>query len=57
MNERFDRSLDYSWVVVEHGFKMRTNNSQHQHVMFSIYALNLEVVQESEDVVRSGMRP
>jgi len=57
MGERFDRLLDYGWVVVEHGFKMRPNNLRHQYVMFSVYALHPEMVQEGEDVSRSGMCP
>ena len=44
MNERFDHLLDYSWVVIEHGFKMRPNNLRYQHVMFSVYALHLEMI-------------
>jgi len=42
---------------VEHGLKMRPNDLQHQHVMFSIYTLDLEMVQEREDVIRSWVRP
>jgi len=57
MRERFNHLLDYGWLVVEHGLKMRSNDLQHQHVMFPVYTLNLEMVQEREDVVRSWVRP
>jgi hypothetical protein len=57
MRERFDRLLDYGWLVVEHGLKMRPNNLQHQHVMFPVYALYLEMIQESEDAIRSRVCP
>ena len=56
MHERFDRPLDYGWFVIEHGLEMRSNNWQHQDVVLSVYALYLEMVQESEDVIKSGMR-
>ena len=53
--ERFDRLLDYGRFVVEHGLEMRPNNLQHQHVVFSVYPLYLEMIQESEDMIRSRM--
>jgi len=57
MSEGSDRLLEYGWVVVEHGFKGRPNNLRYQHVVFSVCALHPEMVQESEDVARSGVRP
>jgi hypothetical protein len=57
MNERFDRLLDYDWFFVEHGRKLWSNNLQHQHIVFSIHALHLKMIQESEDVARSKMYP
>lgn len=56
MHERFDRLLDYSWLVVEHGLKMRPDNLQHQHIMFPVHALHLEMIQESENAIGSRMR-
>lgn len=56
MRERFDRLLDNGWILVEHVFKMRSNNWQHQHVVFSVHALYLEIIQQSEDTIRSRMR-
>ena len=55
MRERFNRLLDYRWLVVKHGLEMRSNDLQHQHVVFSVYPLYLEMIQESEDMVRSRM--
>ena len=49
--ERFDRLLDYGWVVVEHDLKVRSNDLQHQYVMFSVWAFHLEVIQECENAV------
>ena len=56
MHERFGRLLDYGWFLVGHVFKMRPNDLRHQYVVLSVHALYLEVVQESEDVIRSEMR-
>ena len=56
MHERLDRLLDYVRVFTEHGTELRSNNLQHQYVVLSVHALYLEMVQESEDTIRSGMR-
>ena len=55
MCERFGRLLDYGWFLVGHVFKMRSNDLRHQYVVLSVHALYLEMVQESEDVIRSWM--
>ena len=57
MKERFNCPADYGWVVVVHSLKLRPNNFGHQHVMFSVWAVHFKTVQESEDVVGSGMCP
>ena len=57
MYDRFDRLLNYSWLLVGHVLEMRPNNWQHQYVVFSVHALDLKMVQESEDTIRSRMRP
>ena len=56
-DEGFDRLLDYGCLFVEHGLKVRPNDFQHQHIMFSVHTLYLKVVQESEDTVGSGVCP
>jgi len=57
MHERFDHLLDYGRVFLEHLLKMRPNNLQHQHVMFSILALYLKMIQRGEDPIGSRMCP
>jgi len=39
------------------GLEGRPNNGQHQHVVFSVHAFHLEMIQESEDVIGSRMYP
>ena len=56
-NMRFDCLLDYDWFFIKHDRKLWSNNLQHQHVVFSIHALHLKMIQESEDVARSRMYP
>ena len=53
--EGFDRLLDCGLFFVKHGLKVGSNDLQHQHVVFSICSLHLEMVQESEDAIRSRM--
>ena len=55
MSERFGRLLDYGWFPVGHVFKVRPNDLRHQYVVLSVHALYLEMVQESEDMIKSGM--
>ena len=55
--ERFNRLVNHGWLFVEHILKMRSNNLQHQHVMFSVWALYLKMIQESEDMIGSRMCP
>jgi len=57
MSERLDILLHRGLVTVEHIFQMRPNNLEHQHVVFSVWALHPEMVQEGEDAIRSGMCP
>ena len=57
VHERFDLLLDDGRLIVKHGFKMGPGKLQNQHVMFPARALHLEMVQKSEDTVRSGIRP
>ena len=57
MHKGFDRLLDNGCFVIEHGLKVRSDDLQHQHIMFSICTLYLKVVQESEDAIGSGMCP
>jgi len=57
MSERFNRVENNVWVIAVHRHKLRPNNFKNHHVMFSVWAVHLEVVQGSEDVIRSGMRP
>ena len=57
MHEGFNRLLDYGLFFVEHGFKVRPNYLQHQHIVFSVCALHLEMIQESEDAIGSRMCP
>jgi len=52
-HEGYNRLLDRDWFFVEHGFKVRSNDLQYQHVVFSVCALHPEMVQESEDTIRS----
>jgi len=56
-HEGFNRLLYYGWFFVEHGLKVRPNDLQHQHIVFSVCALHLKMVQEGEDAIRSGMCP
>ena len=55
--EGFDRFLDRTRVLVEHVPEMKTDNREHQHVMFPVYSTHREMVQEDEDVFRSWMFP
>jgi len=57
MSERLDILLHRGLVAVEHIFQMRPNNLEHQHVMFSVWALHPEMVQEGEDAIRPGVCP
>jgi len=57
MSERFNRVVNYVWVIAVHRHKLRPNNFKHQHVMFSVWTVHIEVVQGSEDVIGSGMCP
>jgi len=57
MSEWFNHPADYGWVIAVHVRKLRPNNLEHQHLMFSVWALYLEVVRGSEDAIGSGMRP
>jgi hypothetical protein len=57
MNERFNRLLDRGRLLLEHRFKMRSNNLQHQDIMFPVCALNPEMIQESENSLRPRMSP
>ena len=57
VHETPDHLLDWSWVVVEYGLEMGSNYFQHQNVMFSVYPLHLEMIQEGEDAIRPRMPP
>ena len=57
VREGFNSSLDYCRFFVEHGLKVRPNDLRHQHLMFSVGALHLEMVQESKNVIGSRMCP
>ena len=57
IHERFDHPAHYELVIIIHVRKPRPNDFEHQHVVFSVWALHLEVVQKSEDAIGSGMRP
>ena len=57
MYNRFDRLLDYSWLLIGQVFEIRPNNRQHEYIVFSVHALDLKMIQESEDTTRSRMRP
>lgn len=54
-HERFNRLLYFGFEVFEHLRKMRPDDLGHQRVMFSVWALYLKLVQEREDVIRSGV--
>lgn len=43
-------------AAAEHRLKMRPNNLQHQDVVFSVWASYVEMIQESEDATRPGVR-
>ena len=55
VHDGFDRLSDHRWLVVEHGLKMRPSNWEHQHVVFSVHAFHLELIQEGQDVTGSRM--
>ena len=55
--EGFDRFSDCTWILVEHVPQMRSDNRKYQHVMFPVYSMHCEMVQEEEDVFRSRMFP
>ena len=57
MSERFNRPADYGWVIVVHDRKLRSDDFKNQHVVFSVWALHFKTIQESEDVIGSGMCP
>jgi len=57
VRDGFNRLVDYGGFIVDHVLKMRPNNLQHQHVMFSVWALYLKMIQGSEDVIGSRMCP
>ena len=57
VHETPGRLLDWVWVVVEHSLEVGSNSFQHQNVMFSIYPLHLEMIQEGEDAIGPRMSP
>jgi len=52
-DEGYNRLLDRDWFFVEHRLKVRSNNLQYQHIMLSVCAPHLEMIQESEDMIGS----
>ena len=57
MRKRFNRLAKCGWFFVEHIVKSGPHDLKHQHVMFSVWALHLEMVQGSEDTIGSRMYP
>ena len=51
VHERLNRRADYGWVVAVHGLELRPNDSKHQYIVFSVWALYLKNVQRSEDTI------
>ena len=56
-HDRFDRFFDRDGPLVVHSVKMRPSNRQNQHVVFSVHAFQLELIQEGQDVTGSRMCP
>ena len=55
--KRSNLLADYVRVFIVHLLKVRPEYLQHQHVMFSVWALYLKMVQGCEDAVESRMCP
>ena len=48
--ERFDRFSDRIGILVKHVTEMGADNGEHQHVMFPVYSVHREMVQEGENM-------
>jgi hypothetical protein len=60
IHEGSDLLSGYGWLVIEHVEyvpEIRPSDLQHQHIMFPIRTLDLEMIQGNEDTIRSRMHP